>query len=269
MLVRSILFHIASYVNFLAQALVFAPVLLLPERYFWPIGRFWVRSTLWLHRRICGIDEQIRGRDNIPAGGFIVAAKHQSAWETLRLTTLFARPSFIVKRQLLWIPLFGWYLTKAGMIPVDRGKGSAAIEAMTARARRALSEGRQIIIFPEGTRRPPLAPPAYRRGAARLYSDLGVPCLPVALNSGLFWPRRSLIHRRGTIVLQCLAAIPPGKPPEAFAAELQDTLENATGALMAEALRRQPALASLLDAERERAEHAAMRPGEGSARRPP
>ena len=150
--------------NFLLQAIVFSPVLLLPERYFWPIGRFWVRSTLFLHRMICGVDDEIRGRENIPAGGFIVAAKHQSAWETLRLIELFPRPSFILKRQLLCVPLFGMYMRKAGMIPVDRGGGAAAIAAMTEHARRAIAEGRQIIIFPEGTRRPPLAPPHYRQG---------------------------------------------------------------------------------------------------------
>ena len=165
MLLRSLLFNVANYLNFLVQAVLFAPVLLLPERYVWPIARFWVRSTLWLHRSICGIDDEIRGLEKIPSGGFIVASKHMSAWETLRLIELFPRPCFILKRQLLWVPLFGWYLWRVGMIPVDRGKGSEAIEAMTGRARRAIREARQIIIFPEGTRRPPLAPPAYRRGA--------------------------------------------------------------------------------------------------------
>lgn len=236
MLLRSLLFNVAFYVNFLVQAIVFAPVLLLPERMFWPIGRFWVRSSLWLHRRICGIDDEIRGRENIPTGGFIVASKHQSAWETLRLVELFPRPSFILKRELLWLPLFGWYLRKAGMIPVDRGGGAPAIEAMIGRAKRAIREGRQIIIFPEGTRRPPLAPPAYRRGVTRLYHDLGATCLPVALNSGLFWPRRSFTHRQGTIVLACLPPIPPGRDPERFAAELQERIESATAALIDEAL---------------------------------
>lgn len=242
MLLRSVLFNIAVYVNFLVQAIVFSPVLLLPERCFWPIGRFWVRSTLWLHRTICGIDDEIRGRENIPSGGFIVASKHQSAWETLRLVELLPRPSFILKRSLLWLPLFGWYLKKAGMVPVDRGRGSAAIATMTEHARRAIREGRQIIIFPEGTRRPPLAPPQYRHGVARLYHALGVPCLPVALNSGLFWPRRTMIHRPGTILLACLPAIPPGREPEAFAEDLEAAIEAATEELIAESLDRDPTL---------------------------
>jgi 1-acyl-sn-glycerol-3-phosphate acyltransferase len=239
-LVRSILFNVALYVNFLAQAIVFSPVLLMPERWFWPVGRFWVRSTLWLHRAICGVDDEIRGGENIPSGGFIVASKHQSAWETLRLVELFPRPSFILKRSLLWVPLFGWYLRKAGMIPVDRGGGSAAMAAMTEHARRAVREGRQIIIFPEGTRRPPLAPPEYRHGVARLYNDLGVICLPVALNSGLFWPRRSLAHRRGTILLACLPPIPPGRDPETFLRQLQAVIEPATKELIAESFANVP-----------------------------
>jgi 1-acyl-sn-glycerol-3-phosphate acyltransferase len=130
------------------------------------------------------------------------------------------------------------------MIPVDRGKGSAAIEAMTARAKRALAEGRQVIIFPEGTRRPPLAPPAYRRGAPRLYAALGVPCLPVALNSGLFWPRHSLIHRPGTIVAAILPPIPADKETDDFAAELEAKLEEATRELMEEAFLQHPSLRS-------------------------
>jgi 1-acyl-sn-glycerol-3-phosphate acyltransferase len=252
-LVRSLLFNVALYLNFLVQALVFAPVLLMPERWFWPIGRFWVRSTLLLHGAICGIDDEIRGRENIPEGGFIVASKHQSAWETLRLIELFPLPSFILKHQLLYLPFFGWYLKKAHMIPVDRGRGSAAVAAMTAHARRAIAEGRQIIIFPEGTRRPPLAPPQYRHGVARLYAELGVPCLPIALNSGLYWPRHALTHRRGKIVALCLPPIPPGLSQEEFAARLEQTLESATRALVEEALVANPQLRDEVQAASRRA----------------
>jgi 1-acyl-sn-glycerol-3-phosphate acyltransferase len=252
-LLRSILFNAALYVNFIVQAVIFSPVLLLPERCFWPIGRFWVRSTLWLHRTITGIGDDIRGLENIPkdtpTGGFIVAAKHQSAWETLRLVELFPRPSFIMKRSLLWVPLFGWYLQKAGMIAIDRGGGSAALADMTERARQAIREGRQIIIFPEGTRRPPLAPPHYRHGVSRLYEALGVPCLPVALNSGLFWPRRSLVHRKGTILARILPPIPPGRDREAMLKQLEATLEPATEALIAESFSGSPLLKGLVSPE--------------------
>jgi len=233
-LLRSLLFNVALYVNFLVQAVIFSPVLLLPERMFWPIGRFWVASTLWLHRTITGIEDEIQGVENIPNGGFIVASKHQSAWETLRLTQLFPRPSFILKRQLLWLPLFGWYMWKAHMIPVDRGKGSAAIDAMLVHARRAIAEGRQIIIFPEGTRRPPFAPPEYRHGVTRLYAALGAYCLPIALNSGVYWPRRALAHRQGTIRMKILPPIPPGLPPEVFAERIKSDIETAMKGLLAE-----------------------------------
>ena len=234
MLLRSIVFNTAFYVNFLVQAVLFSPVLLLPERFFWPIGRFWVASSLWLHRTICGVDDEIRGRENIPDGGFLVASKHQSVWETLRLVQLFPRPSFILKRQLLWIPLFGWYMWKAHMIPVDRSKGSAAIPTMLAYARRAIAEERQIIIFPEGTRRLPGAQPQYRKGVARLYDALAVPCLPIALNSGVFWPRRSLLHRPGTILAEILSPIPAGLDSEDFAMEVQHRIEEATAKLLKE-----------------------------------
>ena len=128
------------------------------------------------------------------------------------------------------------------MISVDRGKRSVALERMTLRAKRAVTEGRQIIIFPEGTRRPPLAPAEYRYGVTRLYGELDVPCLPVALNSGLYWPRRSFVQRRGTVLLACLPAIPPGRDPQSFAEELKLAIETATAKLMAEAFRRDPAL---------------------------
>jgi 1-acyl-sn-glycerol-3-phosphate acyltransferase len=249
MLVRSLFFHLAAYVNFLLQAVLFLPLLALKEDRVWPFARFWVRSTLWLHRATCGVDDEIRGVENIPSGGFLVAAKHQSAWETLRLVELFPRPAFILKRQLLWMPIFGWFLAKFGMVPVDRGKGSEAIAAMTERARRAIAEGRQIIIFPEGTRRPPLAPAAYRQGLARLYAALGTPCLPIALNSGLFWPRRSFVHRPGTILMQILPPIPPGLDPDAFARRVEATIEAASESLVEEAFRSQPELRAVVLAE--------------------
>jgi 1-acyl-sn-glycerol-3-phosphate acyltransferase len=231
------------------QAVLYAPLLLLPERYIWPACKFWARSCLFLHRVITGTAEDLRGLERIPSGGLLIAAKHQSAWETLRLTLMVPRPTFILKRQLLYVPLFGWYMWKTGMIPVDRGKGGAAIDAMTTIAKRRIAEGRQIIIFPEGTRRAPGAPPIYRRGPARLYAALGVPCLPVALNSGLFWPRRAW-HRRGTILLECLDPIAPGLDPDKFGRLLEARIEAATDALKAESAARDPSLLPLAAEQR-------------------
>lgn len=243
---RSVILNLMLYANFLVQAVLYAPLLLLPERYIWPACMFWARSCLFLHRIVIGTTDEVRGLERIPSGGLLIASKHQSAWETLRLSLLVPRPTFILKRQLLYVPLFGWYMWKTGMIPVDRGKGGAAIEAMTALARKRIAEGRQIIIFPEGTRRAPGAPPAYRRGPARLYAALGVPCLPVALNSGLFWPRRAW-HHRGTILLECLEPIAPGLDPDEFGAMLETRIEASTDALIAESVARDPSLVRAAD----------------------
>ena len=235
MKVRSLLFSALMYLNFAFQAVIFSPVLLLPERYGWVIAKFWASSTLWLHRTICGIDKRIVGTEYVLNTGCLVACKHQSTWETLALALIFERPSFIYKRELAWIPLYGWNIAKMGAIPVNRGKRGPALEAVAVRARQAVAEGRQVIIFPEGTRRPPGAEPTYRYGVTKLYTSIGAPCIPIALNSGLFWPRRSLTHRPGTITAHILPPIAPGLPPEEFAKRLQSEIESASNALHAQA----------------------------------
>jgi 1-acyl-sn-glycerol-3-phosphate acyltransferase len=156
-------------------------------------------------------------------------------WETFTLLGLFDDPAYIFKRELQWIPIFGWYAWKSAMIPVDRAAGGGAMAGMIARAQAELARGRQIIIFPEGTRSAPGAPPSYRQGIVQLYAATGVPCLPIALNSGLFWPRRKALRYPGTIVLEVLDPIPPGLPAAAFAARLQRTIEDATARLVSEA----------------------------------
>jgi 1-acyl-sn-glycerol-3-phosphate acyltransferase len=258
---RSVLFNLLFYLNFLVQALVFSPVLLLPRRFVWPVARFWAASSLRLHRALCGVGEEVRGLERLPGGACLIACKHQSAWETLRLVTLVPGPSFILKRELMWIPLFGWYLAKTGMIPVQRGRRSRALEAIARHAAARLAEGRQVIIFPEGTRRAPGAEPAYKYGVTYLYDRLGVGCVPVALNSGLYWPRRAWSHRRGTVLMEVLEPVAPGLPPAEFAERLEESIESATHELITVALRQQPALAD--DVAGNRAE-----PGESAGVRP-
>jgi 1-acyl-sn-glycerol-3-phosphate acyltransferase len=180
---------------------------------------------------------RISGAGEDPTRGATGRPKHQSTWETFALLWLFSDPAFILKRELQWIPLFGWYAWKARMIPVDRGKGSQALAAMTERARAALAEGRQIVIFPEGTRRAPGAEPSYKFGAAHLYGETGVTCLPIALNSGLFWPRRSFLRYPGTIVVEILDPIVPGLDKTEFAKRLQHDIESTTARLVAEGRR--------------------------------
>jgi 1-acyl-sn-glycerol-3-phosphate acyltransferase len=232
--VRSVLFNIAFYLNTLLWMLLLLPLFAAPHKVFMRGPKAWARSTLWLLRVIAGTKSEYLGLERIPPGGLIVAAKHQSAWETLALVPLFEDPTFILKRELMWIPLFGWYLAKARCVPIDRRAGSLALTKMNQRAREEAQSGRQILIFPEGTRKAPGARPAYKYGVAHLYENLGVPCLPIALNSGLYWPRRAVIRRPGTVRAEILEPIPPGMPRDAFFALLQSRIEASTNRLLAE-----------------------------------
>ncbi len=234
LLLRSLLITVLFYGNLLLW-LIFAalPALLLPPRFVLAVARGWVRSTLWLLRVVVGLRYEITGAENIPPGGVIVAAKHQSTWETLALVTLFPDPVFILKRELTWIPIFGWCLIKLRMIPVNRGARSRALAAVMRRARVELGEKRrQLLIFPEGTRRPAGAPPAYKSGVMHLYAELDVPCVPVALNSGLYWPRRGIRRWPGTIRVTIMEPIPPGLPKDAFQALLQQRIESESDRLL-------------------------------------
>jgi 1-acyl-sn-glycerol-3-phosphate acyltransferase len=232
-LVRSLVFNALFYLNTLVWLLVGLPTFFLPYRSTVWVAKTWGRVNLVL-LRIAGIDYEVRGREKIPPGALIVASKHQSAWETFALMPLFDNPLFILKRELQWIPVFGWLLIKGRMVPVNRGAGSQALIEMTERACIELGRGRQLIIFPEGTRRPAGAEPRYKYGVAHLYAAAGVPCLPVALNSGVFWPRRTLRRKPGTVIVEILDPIPPGLDKDVFFKRLQDQLETATARLIAE-----------------------------------
>ena len=234
---RSLLFNLLFYLNTLVWLVIALPTFVMPYHAILWVAKTWGLTNLFLLRVICGIDYEIRGRENIPPGALIAASKHQSAWETFALLHLFESPTFIMKRELQWIPIFGWLTIKGRMVPVDRRKGSQALVAMAERARTELARGRQLIIFPEGTRRPVDAEPRYKHGVAYLYAAEGVPVLPVALNSGLFWPRRTFLRHPGTVVVQILPPIPPGLANDVFFRRLQDEIETATQRLVAEARR--------------------------------
>ncbi len=233
-LVRSLLFQALFYLNTVFWLMVALPTFFMPYRAVLWVAKTWGRANLVL-LRVAGIKVEVRGRDKIPKGPLIVASKHQSTWETTALMPLFDNPLFILKRELEWIPVFGWLLIKGRMVPVNRGAGSQALAEMTERARIELSRGRQLIIFPEGTRRPAGAEPRYKYGVAHLYAAEGVPCLPVALNSGVFWPRHSLLLKPGTVVVEILDPIMPGIDKDVFFKRLQDVIETATARLVAEA----------------------------------
>jgi 1-acyl-sn-glycerol-3-phosphate acyltransferase len=235
LIARSVLFNVLFYVNVTVHMIAALPTFVLPHTALHVFIRSYARTSLWLLRVICGTKVEWRGVANIPDGACIVACKHQSAWDTFGLYALLDDPAYVLKRELMWIPLFGWYMWKAGLIAIDRGAGLSALSRMTARAQRVLQQSRQLVIFPEGTRRPPGAEPAYKPGVAFLYRKAGVPCVPLALNSGVFWPRRSWLRYPGTIVVEALEPIPPGLDRKVFFARLQTVVEEATARLVKEA----------------------------------
>jgi 1-acyl-sn-glycerol-3-phosphate acyltransferase len=243
-LVRSLLFNVLFYTNLIVHQIAALPTLVLPYPVLRTFIRSYARTSIWLLRVVCGTTVCWRGTDKIPQGACIVACKHQSTWETFALYAVLEDPIYVLKRELTWIPLFGWYMRKAGLIAIDRSAGMTALARMTAKAQQAFAgtRPRQLVIFPEGTRRAPGAEPSYKPGIVHLYSKAGVPCVPVALNSGLFWPRRSLRKRPGTIIVEVLDPIAPGLGKAAFFARLQDAIEEASARLIREAENRELAV---------------------------
>lgn len=239
---RSLLFNVLFYVTTTLFVVLGSPLLLAPRSWAMAALKVHGRFELWLLKAIAGTKLEVRGAEKLPAGPCLVASKHQSAWETFALIPQFRDPALLMKRELFWIPFHGWFSHKFQMIPVDRDKGPAALRRMLREARKRIADGREIIIFPEGTRRPPGAPPDYKTGVLLLYDALDVPCVPVALNSGLFWPRRSLMRRPGTIVVEFLDPIPPGLPKTAFLERLTGAIETASNRLLAEAEAEEPGI---------------------------
>lgn len=208
-------------------SLIFLPVLLGPRRATVWLARLWARLTFWGLKVFAGIGFEIRGTP--PRSPVLVASKHMSMWDTLALYLALDEPAIVLKRELLRIPFYGWFLAKAAAIPIDRGAGASALRKMAQAARQVLAQGRPILIFPEGTRKKPGAAPDYKPGVAGLYAILDVACVPVALNSGVYWT--GFRKRPGTIVLEFLEPIPPGLKRDLFLARLQTRIEAATDAL--------------------------------------
>jgi 1-acyl-sn-glycerol-3-phosphate acyltransferase len=229
---RSLVFNVLFYAVLVGLAIVALPTFLMPARALLTVAGWWAKASIFLMRVICNIKVEVRGAEKIPQGPLVVVAKHQSFWETFALMPFFDRPIFILKRQLMLIPVFGQFLGKIEMIAINRSAGVKALLDMTRRARAAVRSGRQLVIFPEGTRRPPGAPPDYKTGFAQIYSACGVPCLPVALNSGLFWPRRTFMRYPGTLVVEFLDPLPPGLPKDEFIARVRGVIEDATGRIV-------------------------------------
>lgn len=214
--------------------IVCLPTLLLDRKTASAVPRTWAKLLLWGLKIFAGLGYEVRGAQHLIHGGVIVASKHQCMWETIALFALLDDPAVVIKHELLRVPLYGWYARKQENIFVDRKAGASAVRAMMGAARAALSESRPILIFPEGTRKAVGAPPDYKPGVAGLYAELDVPCVPVALNSGLYWIAGGLLKKPGTIVVEFLEAIPPGRARQEFMSQLQTRIEAATQRLVEE-----------------------------------
>ena len=212
---------------------------------FSPLTRYrlissYARTMLWLLRVVCGIRHQVSGMENIPSAPCVVLCKHQSAWETLALQVIFPPQAWVLKRELLWLPFFGWGLAMTSPIAINRSDGKGAVKQLLKQGKERLAQGLFVVIFPEGTRAAPGRPGTYHPGVAALYKGVDAPLVPVALNSGLFWQRRSFLKRPGRITIEFLPAIEPGLDRRVFMKELQTRIESASNALVEDARARYP-----------------------------
>ncbi|WP_374366810.1 lysophospholipid acyltransferase family protein [Dongia sp.] len=231
---RALLFNTLYLLWTAAMHIVCLPLLLAPASVIHKAGKIWIAGSLWLLRICVGLDMREIGSEHLPAEPVLFAVKHQSAWETLYLSWRLNQPAFVLKKELLHIPLFGWFLRRVGMIAIDRSGKAAALKKMVADAKATFAQGRPVIIFPEGTRVAPGAHRPYQPGIAALYAQLGVPVIPVALNSGLFWGKKAILKKPGTITIEYLPPIPPGLDRKSFMRELESRIETASNRLAQE-----------------------------------
>lgn len=225
---RSLMFFMAAMVWTLGLMVAYLPLFLLPRKALQRAARVWVRGLLGMLAVICGLRHGIKGREHVPAGGAVFASKHQSAWDTLIFHFLLDDPVFVLKGELFQVPLLGWYMKKSGAIGIDRSAGFRAIKMMMPEVERAIARGSQVIVFPEGTRTAPGAHRPYHPGVAGIYIHTDAPLIPVALNSGLFWGRRSFLKYPGEITLEFLPPIPAGLDRKTFIKELESRIETAS-----------------------------------------
>ena len=234
-ILRSVVFTAWVYLLGLVMGIVCLPLLLGPPKPAVGAMRLWCRLVMGGLERIVGVRIEVRGLEHRPTGPALVAAKHQGLFDILPPFDLLSGPGFVMKKELMVIPIFGWFSAKAGMIPIDREGGAKTLRSMTAAARELFAEGRQVVIFPEGTRKEPGEAPDYKAGVAGLYREFAVSCVPVATNSGLIWPAHGLLRYPGVLIYQFLPPIPPGLKRAEFMRRLESEIETASTALLAEA----------------------------------
>lgn len=230
--VRSLLFAALFYAWSTATAIVMIPLLAAPQR--WVLGalRIWALGIFALLRWVCGVRVELRGREHMPIGAALVAPKHQCMFDVFAQFAWLPSACFVMKKELMWIPLFGWYAAKAGMIVVDREGQAAALKKLVRDAQDRLRVPRQILIFPEGTRGEPGVKGEYKPGVAAIYREMGLPTHPVATNSGVHWPAHGFLRTPGTIVFEYLEPLPPGLKRAEFMRTLEERVETASLALL-------------------------------------
>ncbi|MBS0271400.1 MAG: 1-acyl-sn-glycerol-3-phosphate acyltransferase [Proteobacteria bacterium] len=236
--VRSLAFNIAFYGWTILCSLIFLPVLILPREFVLKIAKIWIGGVIWICENILQLSIKIIGQEKLLQTPVILAVKHQSAWETIIFHYFLADPSIVLKRELLWIPFFGWYLKKLGTVPLSRSKKRSLqdLKHLLNAADQAMLRKQTLVIFPEGTRSKPGQKGTYKSGVASLYMHLNIPVIPVAHNAGLFWPRRGFIKYSGQIILEILDPIQPGLSRHEFMRILEDKIESKTKELVCEGL---------------------------------
>lgn len=239
-LIRSLLFNSLFVIITIIEMLFFAPVyFFLPRRYVWIVAKFWARTVLFLLKYIALLRVEVEGLENIAkikamSQSYIIAPKHQSALETFAILPYLDDPSYVLKRELMFIPFFGWYMAKTGIIAINRGSPLKALKQMVIYARQQVKQKRQILIFAEGTRRLPGDKPVYKSGIATLYSELNIPVLPIAHNAGLYWPKSSFYRYKGVLKIKILPPIAPGLDKKTFLEDLKDAIETNCNSMLVE-----------------------------------
>jgi 1-acyl-sn-glycerol-3-phosphate acyltransferase len=231
-LARSVAFAVVFYLWSILCGLAMLLLLLAPRRWMLRAMALWGVPVIFFLRIICGVRVEFRGLEHLPTGRGLVAAKHQCMFDTMGPLTVFPDACYVMKRELLRIPFYGWFSLKAGMLVLDRQGGAGALRKLIADAKASLAEPRQLVIFPEGHRMPAGTRGEYQPGVAGLYRELGLPCTPMATNSGEHWPPHGFLRRPGLIVYEFLEPIPPGLRRAAFMRELEDRIETASQRLL-------------------------------------
>lgn len=230
---RSVLFVVQMYLAMPVMALWFTPLALLRREAAYDAVHAYCRWVRFSARWMVGLHTEVRGA--VPQGEVLVASKHQSFLDIILLVSVLPRPKFIMKKELLWAPVLGWYAKRIGCVPVDRGKRGQAIGKMVEDVKAGRALPGQLIIYPQGTRVAPGVARPYKIGTGVLYDQLGQPCVPAATNVGVFWPRTGIYRKPGLAVVEFLDPMPAGLPIEDFMAELEQRVESASDRLMAEA----------------------------------